>query len=229
MSGPAAPVRPGRRARRRARLAAAGVAVALAVAGCSSGDDAVSTEARAPAASDGSGATTTTSGGAAGDEPRALPPAPALPDVPAPGPEPTALTIDSIDVAGAPVRPVGVEEDGEMEIPGATEVGWYRFGARPGDAGSAVLAAHIAYDGVDGVFRRLADVAPGDAVQVNRSDGSAVDYVVSDVTQVPKAELPDDVWARDGDARLVLITCGGEFDRAAGRYRDNVVATARPA
>jgi len=66
-------------------------------------------------------------------------------------------------------------------------------------------------------------------VQVGMSDGSSVGYVVTDVTQVPKAELPADVWARDGEPRLVLITCGGAFDSAAGHYRDNVVASARPA
>ena len=92
-----------------------------------------------------------------------------------------------------------------------------------------VLAAHIAYDGVDGVFRHLDDLATGDTVTVALDDGSTGDYVVTEVTQVPKAELPAEVWGRDGEQRLVLITCGGEFDEGAGHYRDNVVAYARPA
>ena len=29
--------------------------------------------------------------------------------------------------------------------------------------------------------------------------------------------------------RLVLVTCGGPFDQAAGHYRDNIVVTAVPA
>jgi LPXTG-site transpeptidase (sortase) family protein len=214
------------------RLAgAAAVALALAAA-CSSGGGADA--GTAPTADVGPSMTTTTTKtttttAPAAVAPQSLPPAPALPDAPVAGPEPAALTIGELDVDGAPVRPVGVDDRGEMEVPGVAEVGWYRFGARPGEPGAAVLAAHIAYDGVDGVFRHLDDLSPGDAVTVALDDGSARDYVVTVVTQVPKTELPADVWARDGDQRLVLITCGGEFDQGAGHYRDNVVAYARPA
>jgi LPXTG-site transpeptidase (sortase) family protein len=79
------------------------------------------------------------------------------------------------------------------------------------------------------VFRHLDDLAAGDSVRVAMSDGSTVDYVVTDVTQVPKSALPAETWSRDGEPRLVLITCGGVFDSAAGSYEDNVVASARPA
>jgi LPXTG-site transpeptidase (sortase) family protein len=209
-------------------VGAALAALALA-AGCSSSGGATAgtvAEDDVPATT-----TTTTAAAPAGTEPqtRPLPPAPALPEAAVAGPEPVGLTIGELDVQNAPVRPVGVEENGEMEIPGVAEVGWYRFGAQPGQPGTVVLAAHIAYDGVDGVFRHLDDLASGDAVTVALDDGSTGDYVVTEVTQVPKAELPADVWAREGDQRLVLITCGGEFDQGAGHYRDNVVAYARPA
>jgi len=63
-----------------------------------------------------------------------------------------ALAID------AEIIPVGVTAVGDYEVPPASQVGWYRFGSVPGEAGSAVLAAHIAWDGVDGVFRHLADL-----------------------------------------------------------------------
>jgi LPXTG-site transpeptidase (sortase) family protein len=161
---------------------------------------------------------------------RPLPPAPVTPDVPVGGPEPTALTIEALGVTGAPVRPVGVDPDGgALEIPPVHEVGWYRFGARPGDAGSTVLAAHVAYDGVDGVFRHLDDLGDGDRVTVVLNDGSMQTFVVTEVAQYPKSELPAAVWAREGDPQLVLVTCGGEFDAEARSYEDNVVAFARPA
>ncbi|HEX5365146.1 MAG TPA: class F sortase [Acidimicrobiales bacterium] len=116
-----------------------------------------------------------------------------------------------------------------MEIPVPSEVGWYRFGARPGGPGSTVLAAHIAYDGVDGVFRHLDDLAVGDAVTVTSADGSTRSYRVTAVERHPKADLPADVFSRAGPERLVLVTCGGEFDDRARRYEDNVVAYAGPA
>ncbi len=38
----------------------------------------------------------------------------------------------------------------------------------------------------------------------------------------------DGTFARDGDPILRLVTCGGEYDGDAHRYRSNVVVTAVP-
>ncbi|CAN5768440.1 hypothetical protein BH23ACT5_BH23ACT5_02500 [soil metagenome] len=89
------------------------------------------------------------------------------------GPVPVTLTIAGIGVDLVPVVEVGVLEDGDMEIPGADEIGWYRFGPRPGEAGVAVLAAHIAYNGRSGVFGSLARIDPGDVVEVGFADGTS--------------------------------------------------------
>jgi hypothetical protein len=157
-----------------------------------------------------------------------LPPAAPLPTVEE-RPAPTSLAVEGLGVEDAPVVPVGVRDDGEMEIPAVDQVGWYRFGARPGDEGAAVLAAHVAYDGVDGVFRRLADVSEGDAVRVRFADGTERAFAVTAVARYPKSELPADVWRRAGAPELVLITCGGDFDPGARSYEDNVVVYAAPA
>jgi len=141
----------------------------------------------------------------------------------------TGLSLPAIDVDGAPVDAVGVEPNGEMEIPPADEVGWYRFGASPGEPGSAVLAAHVAYDGVDGVFRHLDRLAPGDEVVVGFDDGSTERYLVTDVVTFDKRALPDDLFSRQVPERLVLITCGGEFNPSLRSYESNVVAFAAPA
>lgn len=160
---------------------------------------------------------------------RPLPPAAAVPTTAVPRPAPVSLTIERLGLAASPVTPVGVEADGAMEVPAADQVGWYRYGARPGGPGSAVLAAHVAYDGVDGVFRHLADLRAGDGVVVGYADGSSRRFAVTGVERVPKSDLPPATWARDGAPRLVLITCGGEFDAEARSYEDNVVAYASPA
>lgn len=152
-------------------------------------------------------------------------------DLPAPaeGPRPVALTIDSIGVRDALVRPVGVEPNGDLEVPPAEEVGWYRYGPAPGDAGSAVLAAHIAFDGVDGVFRHLIDVEPGARVEVVFDDGTVAEFEVVGRRQYDKLLLPgDEIFGRAGVPRLALITCGGEFDPVEQSYRDNIVAFAVP-
>jgi LPXTG-site transpeptidase (sortase) family protein len=159
---------------------------------------------------------------------RPLPPAVAVPTTVPVGPAPQGLAIAGIGVEGAAVVPVGVEPNGEMEVPPADQVGWYRHGPRPGDGGSSVLAAHIAYGGVDGVFRHLADVEPGAEVTVTFADGTARRFRVDTVRQVAKSDLPPDVFSPTAPDRLVLITCGGAFDPTRRRYEDNILAYATP-
>ena len=43
-----------------------------------------------------------------------------------------------------------------------------------------------------------------------------------------KDSLPADLWRTTGPETLVLITCGGEFDQATRRYKQNIVVYAEP-
>ena len=145
------------------------------------------------------------------------------------GPVPVGLHLETIGVDNAPVIPVGVLDNGEMEIPGATEVGWYRFGPSPGEHGSAVLAAHIAYNGRNGLFRKLDQMQQGDSFEVAYDDGTTSRFEVTEIAQYGKAELPfDRIFAKDGEAGLVLITCGGTFNESLRSYDDNIVVYAVP-
>lgn len=144
---------------------------------------------------------------------------------------PVALEVPALGVR-AEVDPVGVEPDGSMTIPADPDrVGWYRFGPAPGAAqGSAVLAGHVdtARDG-PGAFAALTGVEVGQDVLVTLDDGSVRTYRVEGREAVVKRELPVDVlFARDGPARLTLITCGGPFQPELRSYRDNLVVTAVP-
>ncbi|MEZ5411974.1 MAG: class F sortase [Acidimicrobiales bacterium] len=143
---------------------------------------------------------------------------------------PTGLAIPALDVADAPVVPVGIEPTGGLEIPGPHEVGWYRYGARPGaGVGSIVLAAHVAYDGEDGVFLRLGSLEPGAAVVVATADGHRLGYRVDSVVVHRKDDLPiDDLFTPSSPERLVLITCGGTFNPGLRHYDSNIVVIATP-
>ena len=144
-------------------------------------------------------------------------------------PTPVSISIESLDVTAATVVDVGVETNGDMEIPGADAVGWYRFNPKPGQEGSSVLAAHIAWNGTNGVFRYLADVEDGDRVTIGYDDGSAATFEIVEVSQYDKQSLPlDRIFAKDGDPVLTLITCGGDFNRSLRSYEDNIVAYAVP-
>ena len=95
-------------------------------------------------------------------------------------PAPTRLVINALGV-DARVDDVGVQDDGAMVIPAApTSVGWYRYGAAPGDArGNTVIAGHVATreDG-PGALAPLRGAKPGMRVTVTTADGTKHDYKV---------------------------------------------------
>lgn len=162
-----------------------------------------------------------------------LPPAPigfeSLFDAAPAGAQPISMEIESINVRDAAIIPVGVnQEDLSFEVPPADQVGWYEFGSTPGEAGSAVLAAHIAYNGVDGVFRYLENVEIGSIVSIGFDDGTSIRYRIEEVIEYNKQELPESLFARDGQEQLALITCGGTFNYQLESYESNTVAIAVP-
>lgn len=144
---------------------------------------------------------------------------------------PDRLVIESIGV-DMPVDEVGVEQNGQMQLPVDPAVaGWYRYGPdAAATAGHVVLAAHVDAIGYPiGPLANLRDVAVGSPVAVTAADGSTRTWVVESLTSYEKTALPtDQLFAREGDPALVIITCGGPFDSATGHYRDNVVAIAKP-
>jgi LPXTG-site transpeptidase (sortase) family protein len=142
---------------------------------------------------------------------------------------PIAIRIPAHGV-GNPVVPVGVDAGtGELSVPpDPSQVGWYRFGSSPGSAGSAVLAGHVDWKGVPGAFIDLDQVKPGERVEIDLGDGTTHAFVVVETHLIAKTELPAELFERDGPPKLVLITCGGEFDRSIHRYRQNVVVVAAP-
>lgn len=150
----------------------------------------------------------------------------------APSPAPETLTLPDLGV-DMPVEPVGVQDNGAMQIPKDPAVaGWYRFGPAPADAeGATVIAAHVdsRVYGL-GPLARLRDAKPGQQVSVTDAAGSRTVYIVQTVTYIPRAELPvDELFTREGPRSLVVITCGGSFDERTRSYSDNVVLVAREA
>lgn len=143
--------------------------------------------------------------------------------------EPVGLEIESIDVTRYPIRRVGLLSTGDLEIPGESEIGWYRFGSSAGRPGATVLAAHVSWNGVLGPFAYLGRVEPGDRVAVELADGARHEYRVTERALYGKRELPRDrIWRIDGPETLVLITCGGDFNPQVRRYRQNIVVFAEP-
>jgi len=141
---------------------------------------------------------------------------------------PESLLIGDLQLDGD-VRSIGIEENGELEIPDESEIGWYQYGSTPGLPGATVLAAHVSWNGSLGPFHRLGDLEPGATVDVVLADKSVRTYQVVERTMYAKDELPNDrIWRTDGDETLVLVTCGGDFNRSERRYAHNIIVYAVP-
>ncbi len=172
---------------------------------------------------------TTTSSTTTSSSTTTLPTTTAAPVTAAPPATPVTLGIPALGV-DATVVPVGLEPSGEMEVPPATEAGWYLYGPRPGaPMGTAVIAAHVDYGGRRGVFFDLRSLQVGAEVTVGDAAGVQHRFVVTERFQVDKDELPiEQIFVAEGEPGLTLITCGGVFDRGVRSYADNIVVRAVP-
>ncbi|WP_291045062.1 class F sortase, partial [Herbiconiux sp.] len=134
-----------------------------------------------------------------------------------------------IDVS---VAAEGVDAAGALALPEDPDVAsWYRWGPSPwSPEGATVIASHV--DSLKyglGQFARLPDATAGTRISVTAADGRVADFEVQHVDLAAKDGIDwGQVFDRAGPSRLVLITCGGEFDYDTGHYRSNVFVTAVP-
>ena len=141
---------------------------------------------------------------------------------------PVRLVIPEIGVATRLVR-LELEPDGGMQVPeDFGDAGWFAGGPVPGQVGPAVIAGHVDSRTGPAVFYRLRDLRAGNPVLVERADRTRLRFVVERAQSFPKAGFPTAaVFGPVPSAALRLVTCTGDFDRARGSYRDNLVVFAR--
>ncbi len=138
---------------------------------------------------------------------------------------PLRLLIPHIGVDAA-VQHVGIGKTGNMAVPNNfTDVGWYRYGPIPGEAGSAVIDGHVDNGfGLPGVFKHLSQVVVGDDIYVETQDGGRLHFTVTDIEAYPHDAAPTGlIFSRNGPARLVLITCEGTWVPGEKTYDHRLV------
>ncbi|WP_062381736.1 class F sortase [Demequina pelophila] len=210
--------------------------------GALAGDVVASVEVQAPVAAPGVASP-------AAEAPTPAPDAPLPAPTRAGAPEVTVASssVTDVQVAPAPVRlqverlgidmeivGVGYAADGGMELPAtAATAGWFRLGGNPSGGlradANTVVAAHVDDPSGLGPFAALREARPGDRVVVTDASGATWSYTVERVEQTSKPDVDfSAVFARDGDPRLVLVTCGGRWDAGAQHYEDNVMVWAAP-
>jgi hypothetical protein len=141
--------------------------------------------------------------------------------------DPVRLRVPAVGIDTDLVH-LGLTPDGAMEVPDDfARAGWYTVGPRPGEDGPAVVAGHVDSERGPAVFARLADVAPGDRIEVRGADGSTTTFTAQRRQRFAKATFPTgQVFGATVEPELRLITCGGNFDDDVGHYEDNVVVFA---
>lgn len=128
---------------------------------------------------------------------------------------PSRLLIPKLNI-DTQVQRLGITKKGNMAAPSNfTDVSWYKYGAIPGQLGSAVMAGHEDNAaGLDGVFKHLEDLSIGDDVYVVDANGKKLHFRVTDKKVYPYnlsgAELEKVFNAKDA-AHLNLITCTGHW------------------
>ena len=147
---------------------------------------------------------------------------------PLPASVPVRLQIPVLGVS-APVVGLGLDADRSLQVPAdPTRAGWYRASPAPGSLGPAIVVGHVDSAATGpAIFYRLATLRPGNLITIGRADGRTAVFTVTGVREFAKDHFPTQlVYTDTNDAALRLITCGGSFDAARGRYRDNVVVFA---
>lgn len=140
-------------------------------------------------------------------------------------PQPRYFIIPKINVS-APIVPVGVDENGKMQLPdNINEVGWYEPGFKPGETGNAVIGGHLdSTTGSGAIFYHLRDLEPGDTLITVDEFGSQYSFAVTAKEAYEYDKVPlDDVFGETAKKRLNLITCTGIWIAGQHNYSHRMI------
>jgi hypothetical protein len=143
---------------------------------------------------------------------------------------PERLIVEALDIDASLTATV-VDADRALVPPeDPAQLAWWR-GVRPGEgAGSVLVAGHLdARRYGQGPLARIVQLKAGSQAMLTGADGSIATYTLRGVTTIDKEALPAaELFGSVGPERLVLVTCGGTFDRDRRSWDSNVVAVFDP-
>ncbi len=141
---------------------------------------------------------------------------------------PRLLTIPAARV-NAKIIDVGVTPANNLDVPhNFVDAGWYKYGIKPGQTGSAVLDGHVDNGAsIDGVFKHLRDLVPGDDISVTDGAGTVSRFKVVNSAIYGYKDFPSQEIFNQADGRyLKIITCHGTFIPSEDTYDQRLVVTA---
>lgn len=110
------------------------------------------------------------------------------------------------------------------------KTGWYSKGGAlaEGAAGTTFLAGHVAHNNRWGALRSLHKIEGGEVVYTSDANGIVSAWQVNRLWTKVHTEFPQDMWASDGERRLVVTTCAERDPERPGYYRKNIFVQALP-
>ena len=163
-------------------------------------------------------------------------PTPSPTPAPTPTPEPTPyvkpipirLYFDAYGVV-SDVYPVGVQNGNIGTVNSADDSAWFEPYAAPGEPGNAIISGHNSWRKKKGTFATLKEMALGDIVVVefNVPEHFFRFFEITAIDNYNVDVFPQEIIEKDGESRLTLITCLGDYDRSRGMSLTRVVATCK--
>ncbi|HEY2495347.1 MAG TPA: class F sortase [Paenibacillus sp.] len=141
---------------------------------------------------------------------------------------PKYLIIPTIKVS-ANIKPVGVLENGQMDILKATDVvGILHPGILAGAKGNLVLDGHVdSYTG-PAVFFNLKKLKPRDVIIVRDDKDHQLTYRVESVEAFITSKAPiQRIFGETDEIRLNLITCTGRYSRKTKEHEQRLIVFAK--
>ncbi len=126
---------------------------------------------------------------------------------------PKHLSIPQINLE-AEIEPVGITKKGNMSTPKKIyDTGWYKYGPKPGSAGSAVIDGHVDNGfGTAGVFANLKNLRAGDDIYVLNEQDERQHFKIYKIESYNYKNVPlDEIFNRKDGNYLNLITCDGDW------------------
>lgn len=141
---------------------------------------------------------------------------------------PVRLQIPRLKI-DADVRALGMLESGQLETTSdAWDVGWYRYGAKPGQPGKAVMFGHLnTFTGI-AVFWHLKDIQRGDTVIVTDAKRREWRFKVGKASRysIDADPVATKLFGSSRRPKLLLVTCAGKWDWRRHQYNEYLVVTA---
>ncbi|MFC5402814.1 class F sortase [Cohnella soli] len=140
---------------------------------------------------------------------------------------PDTIWIPSVQIKSK-VEPVGVLDNGQMDVPKSPEIVGVLASVKPGQPGNAIIAGHVDNYTGPAIFYGLKRLKPGHPIVLSNTSGQYLVFSVVSVETFDTAKAPvERIFGKTDEARLNLITCTGKFDRKKKEHLKRLVVFTR--